>query len=115
MKLRFLAFIVLLSLANNGAARSKWVNTPKTAAIVSTNFTLAWYDRNADGVIAGFKIKWGTVRGGSYSTKIDTHSLDLSYAFTNFTPGTYYFVVTSYRPNGVQSKPSNELKVTVNP
>lgn len=69
--------------------------------------TLAW-DRNPSPAVAGYRVHYGTA-SGNYSASVEAGSLT-----TNTVPGLadgvpYYFTVTAYDTNGLESVFSKEL------
>ena len=80
---------------------------PSEAASV----TLAW-DGNTESDLAGYKVHYGG-SSGNY-----TNSTDVGNVTTNRVDGLmqgarYFFVVTAYNTNGLESEPSNEISYTV--
>jgi hypothetical protein len=69
--------------------------------------TLAW-DKSPSTEVIGYKLYYGT-SSGHHSLLADTGN-QTSYTVKDLTDGkTYYFVVTAYDSNGVESSPSNEV------
>jgi hypothetical protein len=69
--------------------------------------SLAW-DPNTDPGLAGYKLYYGT-QSRNYTTSIDAGS-QISYAALGLQAGTtYYFAVTAYDNQGVESDYSNEV------
>ncbi len=63
--------------------------------------------------LAGYRVLWGTTQG-SYpnSVKIANPGLS-SYVVSNLSPATYYFVVTAFDKNGLESGHSNRAQKTL--
>jgi hypothetical protein len=63
--------------------------------------------------ISGYKIYYGT-SPGSYSNSVNiSDSTASSYKFTNFTKGTYYFVITTRDTEGRESRFSSSISVQI--
>ena len=91
---------------------------PAPAPVVGSA-TLAWAapQTNADGTsladLAGFRILYGTAPG-SYSQTITVNSPStLTYAVSNLSAGTYYFVVKAFDTSNNESTASTEVTKTV--
>lgn len=64
--------------------------------------------------LAGFHIHYGTV-SGEYTQTIDVNNPSLSsYQIDNLTTGTYYFAVTAYDADSIESAYSMEVSTTLN-
>ena len=62
--------------------------------------------------LAGYRILYGPQRG-HYTKTIDVGD-HTSYTLRGLAPGrTYYIAVTAYLPSGIESGPSNEVKVVI--
>lgn len=62
--------------------------------------------------LRGYRVLWGT-QPGRYSHAIKI-GMRTSYTLKGLTPGTVYFIaVTAYLPNGIESTPSNVLKIVI--
>ncbi len=67
---------------------------------------VAW---NAPSTLTGYRVFWGTVKGGPYPNSLDAGS-NLNATLTPLQSGTtYYAVVESYDVNGALSCPTNEI------
>lgn len=76
-----------------------------------TSVVLGWTPP-ADNSVAGFYVYYGTA-SGQYTTKIDAGSA-FTYKVPNLTPGlNYFFIVSSYDINGVESTPSAEAELSL--
>jgi hypothetical protein len=76
-----------------------------------SSVTLAW-DPSPDSWVSGYAVQYGTV-SGSYTVRLDVGPVTTA-TVTNLMPGvTYYFVVTAYTSDGLESLPSNEVSYTV--
>jgi len=72
--------------------------------------TLQW-DPNTETDLAGYKVYYGTA-SRSYSAPI-TIGLQSSYTVSDLGSGTYYFAVTAFNRDGLESAFSNEVSTTV--
>jgi hypothetical protein len=72
--------------------------------------TLQW-DPNPETDLAGYKIYYGTA-SRSYSAPV-TIGLQSSYTLSGLASGTYYFAVTAFNRDGLESAFSNEVSTTV--
>lgn len=73
--------------------------------------TLAW-DPSPDTSVAGYYVHYGTI-SGTYTTEVDTGS-DTTIQISDLVVGeTYYFAVTAYNAQRIQSAPSGEIAYTV--
>ena len=72
--------------------------------------TLQW-DPNTETDMAGYKVYYGTA-SRSYSAPISL-GLQSSYTIAGLTAGTYYFAVTAFNRDGLESAFSNEVSTTV--
>ncbi len=72
--------------------------------------TLEW-DPNTETDLAGYKIYYGTA-SRSYSAPISL-GLQSSYTITGLAAGTYYFAVTAFNQDGLESAFSNEVFTTI--
>lgn len=63
--------------------------------------------------IAGYKVRYGN-QHGSYSNSVTINDGSATgHTFTNFTAGTYYFVVTTLDTDGRESQYSSEATITI--
>lgn len=71
---------------------------------------------NTDGTpltnLTGYKVYFGK-SSGNYGTPIDVGNTT-SYSITGLTSGTYFFVVTAYDTQGIESSFSNQASKTIN-
>lgn len=81
-----------------------------SAAVLAANVTLAW-DPNTESDLAGYKLYYGTA-SGVYGTVISVGN-QTTYTVTGLPAGTYYFAVTAYNTEGLESGFSNEVSATV--
>jgi hypothetical protein len=95
--------------------RAFWLIAGLTLSVVAAEarpYQLGW-DRNQDGVTAGYRVYYGT-SPGTYqpSQGVDVGNVQL---FTvDLTPGmSYYFAVRAYNASGTIGPPSAELRFTV--
>jgi hypothetical protein len=87
--------------SSNGVAALQWV--PPT--------------ENTDGSVladlAGYKIYYGTSPSALTQTVTITNPGLTAYTLSNLSPGTWYFVMTSYSAAGVESSMSGVIGVTL--
>ena len=89
------------------------------------NVTLAW-DANTESDLAGYKVYYGTISGGPYNgtgasagsspivvplSSLANRSLP-EYSVNNLPNATYYFVLTAYDSEGLESGYSNQVTVS---
>ena len=84
--------------------------TTETAGSTAEPVGLAW-DPNSEADVTGYKLYYGTAPG-TY-----TEAIDVGNAVTKDVTGlvydtTYYFSVTAYNAEGLESAPSNEISYT---
>jgi hypothetical protein len=72
--------------------------------------TLQW-DPNTETDLAGYKVYYGAA-SRSYSAPI-TIGLQSSYTVSGLASGTYYFAVTAFNRDGLESAFSNEVSTTI--
>jgi len=94
--------------------------TPPPAAAATASITLGWVPPtvNSDGSpitnLAGYKIHYGTT-SSDYTQTIALENAGLTrYVLDNLPTGTYYFAITAYNAQGVESSLSEEISTTVN-
>ena len=92
---------------------------PPPAPSTSTNVTLAWVapTENNDGSpitnLAGYKIHYGTT-SSEYTETVALHNAGLTrYVLDSLKSGTYYFAITAYNVQGIESPLSGEITTTV--
>jgi hypothetical protein len=83
------------------------------AAQVTSSVTLAW-DPNPSPEVAGYRLYEGLV-SGVYTTVIDVGDSTSVTASNLICGATYYFAVTDYDNNGLESPFSSEISYTVPP
>lgn len=88
--------------------------TSTTTTFVSStkSVSLSWDSVTSTG-LTGYKVYVGTAPG-SYGTPIDVGNVTLSPVNGLFVGMTYYFVVTAYNSDGMESLPSVEVSTTIN-
>ena len=63
--------------------------------------------------IAGYKVYYGT-KEGDYNNNVDVNDHTATgYTFKKFTAGTYYFVVTTYDVDGLESEYSTPIQINI--
>jgi hypothetical protein len=92
---------------------------PPPKAATTTSVTLGWVPptRNNDGSLitnlAGYKIHYGTA-SSEYTQTIALQNAGLTrYVVDNLPSGTYYFAITAYNSQGVESPLSGEVSTIV--
>jgi len=80
------------------------------ATALASDVTLAW-DANTETNLAGYKLYYGTA-SGVYGAPI-VIGTQTTYTVTGLAPGTYYFAVTAYNTEGLESGFSNEVSTTI--
>jgi hypothetical protein len=88
---------------------STTTSSPPTTTSTYTA-SLAW-DPTLDTTVVGYKVHMGTT-SGVYGPPITVGNVT-SYVLNNLAVATYYFVVTAYNANGIESLPSNEVSKSV--
>jgi len=89
-------------------------------AIATGSATLSWAapTQNSDGSplldLAGYKVYWGT-SSGNYTNSVTLNGAGMTtYVVENLLSGTtYYFAVTSFNSDGLESDFSNEASKTI--
>jgi hypothetical protein len=71
---------------------------------------LAW-DANAEPDLAGYRVHYGTA-SGNYINVLDVGNQPTATISGLTGQGTFYFIVTAYNIDGIESLPSNELSFT---
>jgi Putative Ig domain len=95
------AFSIVVTETGNGSANLSWA-----APTENTNGT-ALTD------LAGYWINYGTSAGNlSQKVQVDNPGI-LSYVVSNLSPGTWYFSITAYTADNLQSAPSAVANYTV--
>lgn len=91
----------------------------EVVAVGQQGVTLSWNPptQNADGSplnnLAGYKIRYGEAPG-IYTTTIPLSNPGLaSHFIEGLVPSTYYFVISSYNSQGIESNYSNEVSKTI--
>ena len=77
-----------------------------TTTVQAGQATLTW-DASAESTLVGYRIHYGQA-SGNYTSSIDV-GLQTTYTVSNLEDGTYYFVVTAYDVNGIESDVSEEV------
>jgi hypothetical protein len=104
-----LLLVLTIALADKGGMPHKHPTpTPTPSPTPIPKVTLAW--NPSDSTAIGYYFKMG------FSSGAETQSTDvgnvLTYTVALTSKTTYYFVVTAYNSNRVQSLPSNEVSYT---
>ena len=80
-------------------------------AAATASVRLAW-NPSPDAMVAGYTVCYGA-SSGNYPQRLDVGS-QVAATVTGLTEGsTYYFTVTAYATNGMESVPSNEVEYSV--
>jgi hypothetical protein len=93
---------------------------PTSTPTSSTVVTLGWVapTQNSNGTpitgLAGYKIHYGTA-SQDYTQVVSISNPSLSrYVLDSLSSGTYYFAITAYNTQGVESPLSGEISTTLN-
>ena len=81
------------------------------SAIVVPNLSLSW-DPSPDTSVTGYRLHSGTT-SGQYTEHIDVGNRTHSSVAGLKKGATYYFAVTAYNSDGIESDPSNEITFVV--
>jgi fibronectin type 3 domain-containing protein len=82
-----------------------------TGFTVTNDLVLRWY-KFRDTTVVGYKIHYGT-ESGNLTETVDVPGRDNTSKKLDLTPGTYYFRVSAYNIEGVESPLSAEIKKEV--
>jgi hypothetical protein len=110
---------VVISVSDGTAKASLTAFDLAVQAVATGSATLSWTPptTNTDGSqlgdLAGYKIYWGTSQGSYPNSATVKNSGVATYVVTDLLPGTWYFVVTSFNADGVESAQSNVGSQTV--
>jgi hypothetical protein len=93
---------------------------PTGTAASSSNVTFGWQapTENSNGTpitnLAGYKIHYGTA-SQQYTQVVEVSNPSLSrYVMDSLPSGTYYFAITAYNSQGIESALSGEISATLN-
>jgi Putative Ig domain len=89
------AFTISVNQVSNGSADLNW--TPVTR---NTNGTVL-------GNLAGYRVHYGSSANAMNTVVTLSNPSLTNYLVTNLSSGTWYFAITAYTGNGMESKPSN--------
>jgi len=89
------AFTISVNQVSNGSADLSW--TPVTR---NTNGTVL-------GNLAGYRVRYGTSANAMNNVVTLSNPSLTNYLVTNLSSGTWYFAITAYTRNGMESRPSN--------
>jgi Fibronectin type III domain len=105
------------STASGSTGGTSTVTTPTTTA--SSTVSLSWVPptQNSDGSpitnLAGYKIHYGT-SSSDYTATVAVDNAGLTrYVIDNLKSGTYYFAITAYNAQGLESPLSGEITTSV--
>lgn len=98
--------------AQNSAVQVAISGTGITAQVGAHSVTLSWTPSTSQ-VINGYYVYRSSISGGPYAKLNAALDPASSYTDASLTSGTYFYVVTSVDPNGVESGYSNEVAVTI--
>ena len=90
------------------AASTTTSSPPPTTSTYTASLT---WDPTLDTTVVGYKVYMGTT-SGVYGSPIALGNVT-SYVLNNLPVATYYFVVTAFNTNGIESLPSNEVSKSV--
>ncbi len=79
-------------------------------SVMAGDVTLQW-DPNPETDVVGYRVYYGTA-SRTYSSPIPL-GLQTSYTVTGLAAGTYYFAVTAFNSEGLESAFSNEVSTTL--
>jgi len=110
--------------SNTSSTTSSIATTEKNStneAAKAANITLSWSapaEREDNTPISlsevnGYKIYYGTTQGQYPSSVTINDGTAVDYIFQDFNPATYYFVVTTFDTNGLESNYSSEVQVSI--
>ncbi len=97
--------------AQNSAVQVAISGTGITAQAGAHSVTLSWMPSTSQ--VNGYYIYRSSISGGPYAKLNAALDPASSYTDASLTSGTYFYVVTSVDPNGVESGYSNEVAVTI--
>ena len=104
---------IKISVSDGSTTASLPAFTIQVVGTATGSATLSWSPptQNTDGSavtnLAGYRVYWGTSQG-SYPNSVTLSNPGLaSYVIDQLTPARWYFVVTAYTSNGVESNASN--------
>ena len=104
---------ITISVSDGTASASLPAFSIQVVGTATGSATLSWAPptQNTDGSalsnLAGYRVYWGTSQG-SYPNSVTISNPGLAtYVVDQLTPARWYFVVTAYSSNGVESSPSN--------
>jgi hypothetical protein len=97
--------------AQNSAVQVAISGTGIAAQVGAHSVTLSWTPSTSQ--VNGYYIYRSSISGGPYAKLNAALDPAPSYTDASLTSGTYFYVVTSVDPNGVESGYSNEVAVTI--
>jgi hypothetical protein len=97
--------------AQNSAVQVAISGTGITAQVGAHSVTLSWTPSTSQ--VNGYYVYRSSISGGPYAKLNAALDPASSYTDASLTSGTYFYVVTSVDPNGVESGYSNEVAVTI--
>jgi centrosomal CEP192-like protein len=97
--------------AQNSVVQVAISGTGITAQVGTHSVTLSWTPSASQ--VGGYYIYRSSISGGPYAKLNTTLDPASSYTDAGLTSGSYFYVVTSVDPNGVESGYSNEVAVTI--
>jgi hypothetical protein len=97
--------------AQNSAVQVAISGTGITAQVGAHSVTLLWTPSTSQ--VNGYYVYRSSISGGPYAKLNAALDPASSYTDASLTSGTYFYVVTSVDPNGVESGYSNEVAVTI--
>jgi len=112
------------TVADTGSGTSTTTTPPATpptsTPASSSNVTFGWQapTENSNGTpitnLAGYKIHYGTA-SQQYTQVVEVSNPSLSrYVMDSLPSGTYYFAITAYNAQGIESALSGEVSTTLN-
>jgi hypothetical protein len=88
-----------------------WILTLSGGLKAAPDVTLAW-DPSPDSEVSGYKLHYG-LTSGAYDQVLDIGNSTTAVVSGLAAGQTFYFVVTAYNDQGIESLPSNEISVTL--
>lgn len=77
--------------------------------MAATDVTLQW-DANGEPDLAGYKVYRSQTSGGGFMEIAEVLAPEVQYTDQAVPDGTYYYIVTAFDDEGLESGPSNEVE-----
>ena len=104
---------ILISVSSGGASASLPAFTISVNQVSNGSADLSWtpVTRNTNGTVlanlAGYRVRYGTSANALNNVVTLSNPSLTNYLVTNLSSGTWYFAITAYTRNGMESRPSN--------